>query len=425
MIEASSAHLRPDWLDILILLCVTAMVAFLLQPRISRASDWRATVTPLASIIGSGFLVVAPLMVQLLGGWAVAAMTSIALLAFLVGSAVRYNIRHVEPISSGSPAQSGMPRLLWRLERLSDLVLFLAYIIAVAFYLEILAAFVLRLAGISDSEHQKAIASAILVLLAIFGSLRGFGFLEKLEEYAVSLKLAVIAGLLIGLAVHDAEGVFSAGVLFLEMPQQWSATTLRHLAGMFLMVQGFEVSRYLGDVYGPQQRVQTMRRAQILSGAIYVLFVALALPTVDMSMAVSETTIIDLSRQVAITLPYLLVLGAVMSQFSAAIADLVGSGGTLGEAIRRPLPNPVRYPAVAGLAILLLWSVDIYAIIAWASRAFAVYYMLQAVMAALHAAHQAARGERRATGQCAFFALLSLVMLAIALFALPADAPAG
>ena len=42
--------------------------------RLAAASDWKATVTPLASIMGSGFLVSAPLLAGIVGNLAVVCM---------------------------------------------------------------------------------------------------------------------------------------------------------------------------------------------------------------------------------------------------------------------------------------------------------------------------------------------------------------
>ena len=59
--------------------------AVLAQPRLLRARAWRATVTPLASIIGSGFLVLAPLLVREFGRLAVLVMAGLCAVAYLVG----------------------------------------------------------------------------------------------------------------------------------------------------------------------------------------------------------------------------------------------------------------------------------------------------------------------------------------------------
>ena len=56
-----------------------------------------ATTTPLASIFGSGFLVIVPILAGAVGSWSVLAMIAVCGLAFAVGSVLRFNIRHAEP----------------------------------------------------------------------------------------------------------------------------------------------------------------------------------------------------------------------------------------------------------------------------------------------------------------------------------------
>ena len=48
--------------------------------------EWRATATPLASIIGSGFLVSTPLLILSAGQYAALAMMIIAVIAYVLGS---------------------------------------------------------------------------------------------------------------------------------------------------------------------------------------------------------------------------------------------------------------------------------------------------------------------------------------------------
>ena len=105
-----------DWaINALVLAAtVVALLAFA-RPALRRSTRWRATVTPLASIIGSGFLVVAPLLGLTAGRFALLAMAAILVLAYLVGNAVRYNIAHVEEIceAPGTPAASTASSTGW------------------------------------------------------------------------------------------------------------------------------------------------------------------------------------------------------------------------------------------------------------------------------------------------------------------------
>ena len=65
-----------------------------------------ATSTPLASIFGSGFLVIVPILAGAVGAYSVLAMASVCLLAYAVGSVIRYNIVHAEPVLAGQPSEA-------------------------------------------------------------------------------------------------------------------------------------------------------------------------------------------------------------------------------------------------------------------------------------------------------------------------------
>jgi len=92
---------------ILILTLVIGIV--LLLPRIAHAPLWRATVTPLASIIGSGFLVLGPILHASYGAWSPAVMLVLCVGAYLFGAAIRSNIAQID---GGEAQRSALePRL--------------------------------------------------------------------------------------------------------------------------------------------------------------------------------------------------------------------------------------------------------------------------------------------------------------------------
>jgi len=72
--------------------------AALFAARLTASPVWRATVTPLASIVGSGFLVSFPPLTHDLGSYAVIAMAGLVVFAYLLGGAIRFNILHGEPL---------------------------------------------------------------------------------------------------------------------------------------------------------------------------------------------------------------------------------------------------------------------------------------------------------------------------------------
>ena len=407
-------------------LVVAATVALLVafaRPALRHSTRWRATVTPLASIIGSGFLVVAPLLAFTAGRFALLAMAAILVLAYLVGNAVRYNIAHVEEICEAPGTPGGVDGVLDWMGRVAKVALAGAYVIAVTFYLELLGAFVLRAFGIEDVVRQKWIASVLIAAIGAFGLWRGLRVLEWMETYAVETKLAIIGGLLVGLLWHNGELLATGRWALPRLNAALDVTTVRQLLGTFLIVQGFETSRYLRNVYPAEMRIATMRAAQWIAGGVYLAFIALASVLLDSVQQVSETGILDLSSRVSFVLPILLVVGAVMSQFSAAVADTIGSGGLVEETSQGYVGRRVTYAAVAGLALVLLWTTDIYAVIAYASRAFALYYAIQCSMAALHAFSRRSGG--RSLARAGLYSLLALLMLATALFGIPAETTAG
>ncbi|VAW89884.1 hypothetical protein MNBD_GAMMA17-576, partial [hydrothermal vent metagenome] len=314
-----------------------------------------------------------------------------------------------DPLSSGQPSK---PLLV--VERFSGLVLSIAYVISVAFYLRLLASFVLRAMEIESEFLANIITTVILVFIALMGLWRGLGGLESLEKVAVNIKLAIIAALLVGLAWFDINWLAQADSEISYRPVEDWVYSLQLLAGILLIIQGFETSRYLGAEYDAETRIRTMRYAQLLSGVIYLLFIGLSLPLLgDFHDQRDETAIISLSAVVASILPAMLIVAAVMSQFSAAVADTAGSGGLLSEFSRRRLTPGFGYALVAVVAIVLVWSASIFEIITIASRAFALYYLLQCVVALI-----ASRGRGHLIQRVGFIAIASLLLLVV-LFAIP------
>jgi len=394
----------------LLVIIAVIVIAVLFHPRFRQSRDWRATVTPLASIIGSGFLVAAPLLAHAVNSWALAAMAGIVLVAYGIGEVIRYNIRYAEPLLSGDQS----PILLIAVERFSGLVLSIAYVISVAFYLRLLASFVLHAMGMESEFLANMITTGILILIALLGLWRGLGGLESLEESAVNIKLAIITALLFGLVWFDINWLAQAGNEISYRPVEDWPYALRLLAGILLIIQGFETSRYLGSGYDTETRIRTMRYAQILSGLVYLLFIGLSLPLLgDFHAQRDETAIIALSAMVAAVLPAMLIVAAVMSQLSAAVADTVGSGGLLFEFSRHRLAPSLGYALVAVMAIILVWSASIFEIITIASRAFALYYLLQCVVALV-----ASRGRGHFVQRIGFLAMAGLLLLVV-LFAIP------
>ncbi len=369
-------------LDWVVLFSFVAFLLFFLNPKLEKNRLWTATVTPLASIIGSGYLVSAPLLYFAVKDYAVLAMASIVLLAYLVGEAIRFNILYSEHLIYRVPKKGKFETFLTDVERFSNLALSFAYIISVAFYLRLLSAFIFS--GFFERNHlyENLLTTAILLFIGISGFLKGLDFLEFLEKYAVAIKLSVIFSFLLALAVHD----LSVGFHFKGEYKSITFETLQILAGILLIVQGFETSKYIGEKYSPTERVKSMKLAQLLSGFIYISFILLATPIfylLDREKGVDETAIILLAASISVVLGYLIRTGPLMSQFSAAVADTIGAGGLVNAETHGRVSSRTGYLLVALIDVVLVWSLNIFEIIAYASKAFAFYYLLQTLIAFL------------------------------------------
>ena len=394
------------------ILVALALVAWLFHPRMLRSDRWRAVSTPLASIIGSGFLVSVPILRDLFGGWAVFAMTGLLALAYLVGSAIRENILHVEPLLANHEA--GTP--IASIERLSHLVLAFAYFVSVAYYLVLFASFLLKPIGITDGVAVKAVVTALLAAIGGIGLARGFRAIERVEVYAVSAKLAVIGGLMAGLAFYDVRALFDAPTGLSVVSGHFETGSLPVLLGLLILVQGFETSRFLGDTYTPELRVRTMKAAQLLAAAIYVSFFVFMTPLLGFASADrGVAAIVDMLRPVAVVLPLLVLVGALASQSSAAIADTLGAGGLIHDIAGTRISLSHTYPLIAIVAALVTWETNVFTLIALASRCFALYYALQCLVAALSA------GRRGRSVRAGGFAALALICAAIVVFGTPAE----
>lgn len=102
-----------------------------------------------------------------------------------------------------------------------------------------------------------------------------------------------------------------------------------------------------------------------------------------------------------------MVLSALLSQFSAAVADTVAAEGNL-RGLSRFMRGPAPYLVSGGAAILLAATTPTFTIVAVASRAFAAYYAIQAVLAV-----RTSTGRTRKGG----YGALAVVLVAISLFA--------
>jgi hypothetical protein len=368
-----------------------------------------AAVTPLASILGSGLLIIVPVLERTLGVYSVFGAIGICVVAWLVGTVIRHNVAVVEPLEAAHTLETTTKRL----GTVSDAVIVVAYMISVALYLRIMAQYIV---GFFESKGspvlEPIIACGAVALIVAIGALRGFKGLDRLDRFSLAAVLVLTTVLGVVLLIHDGSQLGAGTLQLPPVPAMNPIEVLLVMGGIVITVQGFETVRFLGDDFDPVTRIRASRVAQIVSSSIYIGFVAVATPVMGLgTSAGADTTLLNITSRIAPWLALPLVLSAVLSQFSAAIADTAAADGNLRE-MNKWFHGPSPYLISGAAAIVLAATVPTLTIVAIASRAFAAYYALQALIAM-----RTSRGFWRKSG----FAALAIVMLAVTVFALPAS----
>ena len=187
--------------------------------------------------------------------------------------------------------------------------------------------------------------------------------------------------------------------------------------GLLIIVQGFETTRFMGHLYDAETRIAAMKRSQILSSLIYIVFFLLMIPLFPLFTSTADVAgFIGMIGRVSPWLPYVVTAGAIASQFSAAVADSIGASGLVTETTHEHVNARHSYVLIGLVAILVIWATDVVAIVALASRAFALFYALQCTVAVLVARH------RRESGKAIAFGTLAAMTYAIAIMGIPAGA---
>ena len=334
-------------------------------------------------------------------------MAIVCAIAYAMGSVVRFNIRHAEPLLEKGDVSARVSRY----ERTSNLALVLAYAISVCLYIHILAAFLLGGLGINSPRRENFFTVIVIATIGVIGRFRGLDMLMVLERWALRVT-GVLVLLMIGVfLLFDWRAYTTHTLVWPVFPQQDLWTVLTVVGGTLIVVQGFETSRYLGAEYDRELRISSCRSSQIVSTVIYLVFVAAATPLMHfLGSEVQDNGLLVLAAKAAFWLPIPLVCAAVLSQFSAAVADVVGAGGNVAESTQGRVDAQQAYMFVCGIAAVLAFASTL-TILSFASRGFAFYYFLQCLVAmnvTQNKAHKIAIGA------------LAAVLAFIPLFAVPA-----
>ncbi len=377
---------------------------------VSRKAVVAASVTPLASILGSGLLIIVPVLERTIGALSVLGAVAICAVAWLLGTVIRHNVTVVEQRHAAGTVDT----TTMRLGTGADGVIVIAYVISVALYLRIMAQYLVRLLDSAGSALWEPVIACVAVAIIVgIGAVRGFTGLDKLDRVSLAAVLVLTTVLGAVLLLHDVTTASTSGMVRLPpIPSTSPVATLLILGGIVITVQGFETVCYLGEEYDAPTRVWASRLAQLISASIYIGFVAVSTPSMGLGThAGADNTLLDITARIAPWLALPLVLSAVLSQFSAAIADTAAADGNL-RGLNQWLTGPRPYLISGTGAIALAATVPTLTIVAIASRAFAAYYAIQALIAL-----RTTTGLNRKLG----FGILASAMLAVTLFAQPAS----
>jgi hypothetical protein len=382
----------------------------LFHKRVLNSQIWRATITPLASIIGSGFLIAGPLLFMAVGKWSILVMALIIILSFLLGEVIRFNIKYLEPLLNNKKSYG----LINSFEGLSKLCLGVAYVISITYYLKLLSSFAL-FSFVNSQVYENILTTLILLFIAITGKLGGLNKLELYEVYAVNLKLAIIFTLLAMAFIFNINHIY-AGTWKIDNGVVINFDSFQYILGFLIIIQGFETSRFLASKYNKSTRIKSMQIAQLLAGVIYIGFIAMTVVLYKHLDNINETSIIGLCAQIAPILGPFLVIAAVFSQFSASIADTLGSGGLVHETMNEKLSLNNIYLLIAGISISLTWLTNIFEIVLYASKGFAIYYALETILALLILKH-----KKKFNVKVLMFIFVLLVMISVIVLGKPIE----
>lgn len=349
-----------------------------------------------------------PILAGAVGEYSVVAMMAVCALAYAVGMVIRFNIREAEPALAKHPSEATQS-----LERSSDLALVAAYVISVCLYLHILSSFVLGGFNADTELNENILTTSVIVFIMAIGLTKGLGALGKLEKIGLYVTLLIIVLLLVGFTTYDVNAMRSPeGIVMPKASPHTPWEILTIVAGTLIVVQGFETTRYLGNDFDADTRIRACRWSQIISTAVYLVFIAVSLPLVHTLQGLyDDNSLIKLAGTASALLVTPLIIAAALSQFSAAVADTLGATGNMEEATAGHLKSKIGTIIVGVGAIALSWSASTEEILAIASRAFAFYYMLQCLVAVTVC---------KSTPKRIGMVLVAAILLFITIFAVPA-----
>lgn len=386
-------------------LTIVVLAYALYRPRLQKSSAYEATVVPLANIMDVGFILFAPAIILLVGWRAPFFMLGICLVAIATGFAIAYNIRHYEPVRGDGGAPD-------RIEMISEWSLLGASMVNIAYYTIVLVALVMLPFDAHSATTRSVIGVVLLGALVVIGMGGGMDWLNRLGDRTTAFNLAAVVGIVVAFVVANVQAALS-GRWDVSGSPELNGGEIRKMIGLFTLVQGFEASRYIGVRFAAEQRISTMRIAQIISTVVFVVLVvalmAAFLPQRP-DIPTDGTAIFAVSELVGDSFPWLLLVAALGSQTAAIIGATSSRSDML---VANKIPRPTTFPIILVPAILIVVFVDLNVAVNMASRVFAGFFTIQASLAMLLAA------RNRNWAAVAGFVGVALMMLSILFFGLP------
>jgi hypothetical protein len=383
---------------------LVGLAIVLYSKRVQQSERYQATVVPLANIMDVGFIVMSPGIILLSGYAAPLFLFGICLVAIATGFAIAYNIRHYEPlIGTDDPVN--------KVGRVARIALVVASVTNIAYYTLLLTGLLLWPLGIYSDTNLAIGGTVILGALIVVGLAGGMDKLNTLGDRTTAFNLSAVIAVVAAFVTYNIQEAVAGTLNFPPVETTMGADDFRKIIGLFALVQGFEAARYVGSRFAAEERISTMRIAQIISSVVFVLFVASALILfVEVQTDFSQTSIFKVSDELGDFMPWLILLAAIGSQTSAIVNATMSRSDMLVD-FKVPRKTTFLILLVPAIAIFLL--TDINQAVALASRVFAVYFVLQALMALI-----LARRDKN-WGAVAGFAGTMLAMSVVAVFGLP------
>lgn len=387
------------------LVTILALAYVLYRPRLQQSQQYQATVVPLANIMDVGFILFSPAIVLVVGFRAPFFMLGICLVAIAAGFAIAYNIRNYEPIEG----EGGAPDLLATIAQWSLLA---ASMVNIAYYTLVLVTLVLLPFEANSVDRRTVMGVLLLGALIVVGMRGGMDWLNQLGNRTTAFNLAAVIGIVATFVVANVQEALG-GRWELGPSPVLGGEEIRKMIGLFAIVQGFEASRYIGIRFAAEERVSTMRIAQVVSTVVFVLFAVTLLlaflpPLPD--VPADGRAIFAVSGLIGGLLPWLLLLAALSSQTSAIIGATSSRSDLL---VHRGIPRATTFAVILVPATMLVVLVDINVAVNLASRVFAAFFIIQAALAALLAI------RKRNSFATAGFVGVGMMMLVILVFGLP------